>query len=666
LVNIKDISFPDWKKYHLFNDFYVTYYILIRNPKAKGMTTPLEILEKYWHYSTFRPLQSSIIDAVLSKKDTLALMPTGGGKSICFQVPGLIMDGVSIVITPLIALMKDQVVQLKGRGILAAAIYSGMHKSDIDRVLDNFVLGDYKFLYVSPERLLTELMIERVKRMNVSLLVIDEAHCISKWGHDFRPPYLKINEFRKYCPKATVIALTATATAYTQVDMLKHLELKNPKVFKMSFKRDNLAIRSFESSNKIKDLGRLLSQTKESSIVYAKTRKETQEISHFLKKCGLSADYYHAGLSNELRFKKQDEWIANEIQIMVSTNAFGMGIDKSDVRSVFHLHIPENLESYYQEIGRAGRDGKESFVYLIYNELDIEKLWANHEQAFPTFDTLTKTYQSLCNFYQLALGSEPEEVYEFDAFKFNSTFGLNAIPTFYALKMLENQAIIQLNDSFQSPSKFQLLINNKELSLLQDKNEALDNFTKTLLRIYGGELFLNSIIISESEIAKAYGTSKLQIEKLLRRLEKLGIGTYFQQTSKPTLSFLNQRFDAQKLPINHTQIREKKKRDSEAISSIVNYVIKVKRCRMALLQDYFGEENAKNCGSCDWCLSEKMTKKTSIEYEHIGRELEKYFPIMMSELVEQQMDKVSIEKIIHHFVDHKVWLIQNGQLIKMK
>jgi ATP-dependent DNA helicase RecQ len=541
-----------------------------------------------------------------------------------------------------------------------------MHKSDIDRTLDNFVLGDYKFLYVSPERLLTELMIERVKRMKVSLLVIDEAHCISKWGHDFRPPYLKIKEFREYCPKATVIALTATATAYTQADMLKHLDLKNPEVFKMSFKRDNLAISCFESSNKMKNLGRLLSQTKESSIVYAKTRKETQETTHFLKKCGLSADYYHAGLSNELRFKKQDEWIENKTQIMVSTNAFGMGIDKSDVRSVFHLHIPENIESYYQEIGRAGRDGKDSYVYLIYNELDIEKLWVNHEQAFPSFDTLAKTYQSLCNFYQLALGSQPEEVYEFDAFKFNSTFGLSAIPTFYALKMLENQSIIQLNDSFQSPSKFQLLINNKELSVLQEKNEALDNFTKTLLRIYGGELFLNAIIISESEIAKAFGTSKLQIEKLLRRLEKLGIASYFQQTAKPTISFLNQRYDAQKLPLNHTQIKEKKQRDAQAISSMVNYVVKAKRCRMALLQDYFGEENAKNCGSCDWCLNEKVVLKSVLEYESIGRELEKTFPILMSELVEQQMDNVSIEKIIHHFVDNEIWFIQNGKLIKMK
>jgi ATP-dependent DNA helicase RecQ len=628
------------------------------------MSAALEILEKYWKYTSFRALQSDIITSVLNKKDTLALMPTGGGKSICFQVPGLMLDGVTIVITPLIALMKDQVAQLRERGILAAAIYSGMHKSAIDRTLDNFVLGDYKFLYVSPERLLTELMIERVKRMKVALLVIDEAHCISKWGHDFRPSYLKINAFKKYCPKAPIIALTATATAYTKKDILIQLELKTPNTFQMSFKRENLAIQCFESKNKMKDLANMLSSNSESSIVYAKTRKETQEISQFLKKCGLSADYYHAGLTNELRFKKQDEWVINKTRVMVSTNAFGMGIDKSDVRSVFHLHIPENMESYYQEIGRAGRDGKDSFVHLIYNGGDIEKLWLNHEQAYPPIDFLTKIYQSLCNFYQLAIGSKPEEVYEFDAFKFNSTFGLNAITTFYALKTLENQGLIELNDSFQSPSKFQFTINSHDLATRQDKNESLDNFTKTLLRIYGGELFLNPCIISESEIAKGFGTSKLQIEKLLRRLEKLGIGSYFQQTSKPTVNFLGQRYDAEKLPINHTQLKEKKKRDYDSIQRMVHYVTKRKQCRMARLQDYFGEENATSCGRCDVCIEAKKKEVRREAIEVIGSKIESKFPLSMTELIESEGFEIPLEEVIHYFVDNALWRINDGILEK--
>ena len=629
------------------------------------MAVALEILEKYWKYTSFRALQSDIIDSVLNKKDTLALMPTGGGKSICFQVPGLLLEGVTIVVTPLIALMKDQVAQLRERGILAAAIYSGLHKSDIDRILDNFVLGDYKFLYVSPERLLTEMMIERVKRMKVGLLVIDEAHCISKWGHDFRPSYLKINEFKQYCSSAPIIALTATATAFTEKDILKQLELKKPTTFKMSFKRDNLAIRCFESKNKMKELANILTNSTESSIVYTKTRKETQEICEFLRKCGLSADYYHAGLTNELRFKKQDEWVSNKTRIMVSTNAFGMGIDKADVRSVFHLHIPENIESYYQEIGRAGRDGKDSFVYLIHNPLDIERLWVNHEQAFPPIHFLNKIYQSLCNFYQLAIGSKPDEAYEFDAFKFNSTFGLNAIPTYYALKVLENQGIIELNESFQSASKFQFLISSQNLAIQQEKNESLGHFTKTLLRIYGGELFLNSLIISESEIAKAFGTSKLQIEKLLRRLEKLNIGSYFQQTSKPTVNFLGERFDADKLPINHAQIQEKKKRDYDSIKSMVAYVTKSKRCRMAQLQDYFGEDNAIACGKCDICLAENKKQIRLKTIKKIGLELESKLPEELASLLEIELYQIPLEEVIHHFVDSNRWHIIAGMLEKI-
>lgn len=627
------------------------------------MTSPKEILQKYWQYDSFRPLQFEIISSVLEKKDTLALMPTGGGKSLCFQVPGLILDGVSIVITPLIALMKDQVNQLRDRGIRAAAIYSGMHKSDIDRTLDNFVLGDYKFLYVSPERLLTEMMIERTKRMNVSLLVIDEAHCISKWGHDFRPSYLKINKFKEYCPKSTVIALTATATKETQKDILAQLKLKKPEVFKMSFKRKNLAIYAHESNSKNLELADLLAKTKGSSIVYCKTRKDTQEVAFFLKKCGLSADFYHAGLSNELRFKKQEDWINNKTQVIVSTNAFGMGIDKSDVRSVFHLHIPENMESYYQEIGRAGRDGAPSSVFLLYNGQDIEKLKFNLEQAFPPMEALIKLYQSLCNFYKLAYGSIPEPYYEFDSYLFQSTFGMKAIPTYYGLKMLENQGIIEMNDSYQAPSKFQFLISSFELGELQEKNKDLQKFTQTLLRIYGGELFLNPSIISETEISKAYGAGKIIVERMLRRLEKLNIGTYFQQSGKPTISFLGKRYDAEKIPLNHTEIAKKKKSEKAAIDKMISYVSGTKRCRMAQLQDYFGEENAEACGKCDICQKKQRERLRIQNIEKLGAELAKQLPKQISELSSDS--NINIEEIVHHFVDNNYWLLQNG-ILKVK
>ena len=626
------------------------------------MASPLEILKKYWKYNEFRTLQAEIINSVLNGNDTLALLPTGGGKSVCFQVPGLILDGVIIVITPLIALMKDQVSQLKERGILAAAIYSGMHKSDIDRTLDNFVLGDYKFLYVSPERLLTELMIERTKRMKVGLLVVDEAHCISKWGHDFRPSYLKINDFREFCKNAPIIALTATATHITQKDIVQELHFKRPKIFKKSFKRDNLAIKTFQSVSKNLALAELLQKTKGSCIVYAKTRKETQEISQFLNRTGISVDYYHAGFTNELRFKKQDAWIQNKTRVMVSTNAFGMGIDKGDVRSVFHTHVPESMEAYYQEIGRAGRDGKPSIVYLIYNQLDIERLKVNLEQAYPANHDLAKVYQSLCNSHKLAMGSVPEEPFEFDAYHFNSTFGLKSIPTFYAMKMLESQGIIELNDAYQSPSKFQFTVSSNELFDLQSKNAALENFTKTLLRIYGGELFTNALMISESEIGKVLKLSRLQVEKLLRRLQERNIGSYFQQSGKPTINFFGKRFDAEKLPLNHEAIRIKKKRDEEAINAMIDYVTKVKRCRMAQLQDYFGEENPEDCGVCDYCLHKAKEELKVKEILKKGRELEPKFPLMISHINFDESTSASLEEVIHYFIDSKKWLLKDGEL----
>ncbi|MFT6879777.1 MAG: ATP-dependent DNA helicase RecQ [Psychromonas sp.] len=624
------------------------------------MASPLEILKKYWNYAEFRALQLEIIDSVLGGTDTLALLPTGGGKSVCFQVPGIILDGVTIVITPLIALMKDQVTQLKERGILAAAIYSGMHKSDIDRILDNFVLGDYKFLYVSPERLLTELMIERTKRMKVSLLVVDEAHCISKWGHDFRPSYLKINEFRSHCKKASMIALTATATSFTQKDILEQLHFKKSKTFKKSFKRDCLAIKVFQSVSKNPALAELLRKTDGSCIVYAKTRKETQEISQFLNRSGISADYYHAGLTNELRFKKQDAWIQNKTRVMVSTNAFGMGIDKADVRAVYHTHVPESMEAYYQEIGRAGRDGNSSAAYLIYNQLDIERLRTNMEQAYPSYEALAKVYQSLCNSYKLAIGSVPEEVFEFDAYYFNSTFGLKSIPTFFAIKMLENQEIIALNDAYQSPSKFQFTVSNEELFDLQSKNEALENFTKTLLRIYGGELFTNTLMISESEIGKVLKLSRLQVEKLLRRLEQRNIGSYFQQSGKPTINFLGSRYDADKLPLDRQGIRVKKKRDEEAVHAMINYVSTVKSCRMAQLQDYFGEENPDNCGLCDYCIHKAVQDLKVKAIVKFGKKLEDSLPIMISEINFQETTSQNMEEVIHYFVDTKRWVLKEG------
>ncbi|UBM59779.1 RecQ family ATP-dependent DNA helicase [Marinilongibacter aquaticus] len=629
------------------------------------MVEALKILKKYWHYESFRPLQADVIRSALAHEDTLALMPTGGGKSICFQVPGMVEDGVSIVITPLIALMKDQVKQLRQRGILADAIHSGLSASDIDRILDNFVLGDYKFLYVSPERLLTDIMIARTKRMQVRFLVIDEAHCISKWGHDFRPSYLKINTFKTYCPQASLIALTATATAETKQDILKQLEMKKPSIWQMSFKRTNLYIRSRESVNKLKDLAETLSNSpKDSAIVYVKTRRESVETAQFLNRCGLHADFYHAGLTHEERSKRQESWLSNKVPIVVSTNAFGMGIDKADVRFVFHMHIPMNIESYYQEIGRAGRDGEKAQTILFYNAQDIDLLERQFAQKYPPYSYLSQVYQSLCNYYKLAIGSTPDETFAFDLLDFCNTFALKNTPAFHALKLLENQGLLELKDGFQHQSTLQIVVDNENLFRWQSKNEALDNFTKTLLRIYGGELFNRPCPISEFEIARVYKVGRGMAVKLLDRLQELHIVKYNKQLEGGGINFLGQRYDADKLPLQFGEIAQKKEQEKTAIQAMVDFVESRKRCRMAQLQAYFGETNAEKCGHCDNCRNSHKPNLNTQDFEVIGRRIETELPKMMNDLSIYLPNKTDLQALVHYFVDRGMWKLENGQISK--
>ena len=628
------------------------------------MTTPLEILKKIWGYPAFRPLQEEIIDSVLTGHDTLALLPTGGGKSICFQVPGILLDGVTIVVTPLIALMKDQVKQLTSRGIRAAAIHTGMTFSELDRILDNFVLGDYKFLYVSPERLLTELFLERASRMDIRLLVIDEAHCISKWGHDFRPSYLKIKEFRERIPQVPAIALTATATADTKKDIVEQLNFKKANLFQKSFKRDNLGISCIRSDNKAKSLADLLSDKKgQSAIVYTRTRKETQEISQFLIRCGLKADYYHAGLTNELRAEKQDRWISNEKPVMVCTNAFGMGIDKPDVRLVVHLHIVSNMEAYYQEIGRAGRDGLPAESFLFFNQQDEDLLNKQLEQTYPPIDELRKLYQSLANYFKIGVGMAPEGFQDFDIFHFNSTFGRQAIPTYYALKLLESQGLIEMNDAYQNPSTLHFLVNNQQIYDLQLKHPWFERFTKTLLRIYGGELFTNPVLISETEIARASKEAVSQVEIWLKKMQEMQIVQYRKHSGKPGLSFLGYRFDAEKLPLNRNEIMAKKRRDEAAIKSMIHFVKSEKRCRMAQLQEFFGELEAENCGHCDHCLKRKQALMKMKALKEEGQKLVSAFPISIKGLEAVYTGVYPLEEIIHYHVDTSKWLLKDNLLI---
>jgi len=572
------------------------------------------LLKKYWGYQTFRPMQKDIIQSVWEGNDTLALLPTGGGKSVCFQIPALAMAGLCIVITPLIALMKDQVEQLKKRKIPAIAIYSGMHPREIDIALDNCVYGNIKFLYVSPERLKTELFIERAKRMKVCLLAVDEAHCISQWGYDFRPPYLEIAAFRTYIPNSKIIALTASATKVVEEDIQEKLGFKDGKIFKKSFTRSNLSYSCIYEENKMRKLLHILRRVQGSSIVYVRSRKRTKDIADELKKNGIRADYYHAGLSNEIRSGKQDNWIGDKTRVMVATNAFGMGIDKPNVRTVIHLDLPDTLEAYYQEAGRAGRDEKRAFAVVLFNQNDVARLRNKVSQEFPTIPYLRRVYQSLANYLKLAVGSSNLASFDFELEDFQKTFNLEPITTYYAVKKLEEEGFVQLNETFYNPSRLFIAVDNKLLYEYTIANADHDIIIKTILRMYGGELFSNFITISENEIARNTKTNLPHIIKALQLLHQKNIVIYEPRKDKPQLTFTTARFDASKLPINEKTMEERKALTIEKMEAVINYAGHLVRCRNSLILSYFGEEAKEDCGVCDNCLNKKKKVEINASY----------------------------------------------------
>ncbi len=506
------------------------------------------ILQQHWGHSSFRPLQEEIIQAVLQKRDTLALLPTGGGKSICFQVPALALDGICIVITPLIALMQDQVDQLTKRGIPAIAIYSGMSKKQIDIALDNCIYGQVKFLYLSPERLKTDLVIERAKQMNIALLAVDEAHCISQWGYDFRPPYLEIQQFRDILPGVPCIALTASANQEVKADIIEKLGLKNVQVFQKSFTRANLSYSCRWEENKDPQLIQMIKKVGGTSIVYARNRRKTQEIAKLLGESGIRADFYHAGLSTELRTQKQQDWINNKMDCIVATNAFGMGIDKPDVRLVVHMDLPDTLEAYYQEAGRAGRDEKKAYAVILVEEQDIIDLQANWEKTFPTPETLRKTYQVISNYLQIAEGSGELTTYDFDWTEMARRFQLPASETYFAIKTLESEGLLILNDAFQNPSKIRIQATAAEVYDFMIRNEKFETFIKFLLRHYGGNLYTQFISISEVNISQLIKMPLADVERILNLLAKFEILEYEKQSGLPKLTLLTPRANTENLP----------------------------------------------------------------------------------------------------------------------
>lgn len=575
------------------------------------MPSPEQVLKQYWGYSAFRDSQKEIVESVLAGKDCLALLPTGGGKSICFQVPALMKEGVCLVISPLIALMEDQVMLLKKRGIRAEAIHSGMTRNEIDVLLDNCVYGNVKLLYLSPERVQTEIFIERFKRMNVSFVAIDEAHCISQWGYDFRPPYLKIASIREIKPEIPFLALTASATAEVKKDIVDYLKLKKPSFFQRSFARPNISFAVRHTESKEKKLLDVLLKIQGAAIIYVRSRKATKDLANWLHRHSISATYYHAGLSYEERKHRQENWQHNKSRVMVATNAFGMGINKDDVRVVAHIDLPENLEAYYQEAGRAGRDGKKAYAVLIYHDSDVENLEHKVEQSQPSLDYLKKIYQALANYFQLAEGAGLSESFDFNLEDFCHRFNFRTGSAFPALKKLQECGLVQWNESFYSPSKLHIAVDKLKLYEFQVANVRFDALIHALLRLYGGELFSGFMLISENQLAEALKSNFSDVSQLLNQLNQLKIIHYQPINDKPKITFLTPRQDANRLNIDKAWLDSRRKLVTDKMKAMANYATQTQQCRQWLLLDYFDEKTYERCGVCDVCLNKKKKENLS-------------------------------------------------------
>lgn len=619
-----------------------------------------EVLTKYWGYSNFRPLQEDIIKSLYDGNDTLGLMPTGGGKSITFQVPALAMDGICLVITPLIALMKDQVDNLKKRGIKALAIYSGLSKYEIDIILDNCVYGDYKFLYLSPERLKTELFQTRLQNMKISFIAVDESHCISQWGYDFRPSYLEIVNIRKDLPDVPILALTATATPEVVEDIQEKLEFKKKNVFSKSFERKNIVYLVRETEDKFKYILKILDNIKGTGIIYVRSRRKTREISDFLIKNGVSADYYHAGLSSELKDKKQSDWKNDRCRVIVSTNAFGMGIDKDDVRVVIHIDLPDSLEAYFQEAGRGGRDEKQAFAILLYHKSDKTRIEQRIEKSFPPIPDVKKIYNALGNYFQLPLGAGNGMTYDFNISDFCSRYKLEIMKTYNSLKLLELEGYIHLTESIDNPSKLHFVIKRDDLYKFQVANRTYDIFIKFLLRSYTA-LFTDYIPINEEQISRKINMNLLTVKEMLQKLNSLGIVRYIPRKHTPSLIFTEERLEEKSLMISKENLEARKKRFVDKVNAVFNYATSTTKCRSQILLEYFGDTKSSRCGHCDVCTRRNELDISRYEFDNIVDQLKE-------KLIKNSYD---FDTVVDWFNDKEEkaikvirWLIDNDKIIK--
>ena len=637
-------------------------------PDASQLSTlNSRILKQYWGYDRFRGIQEDIIDSISKNKDTLGLMPTGGGKSITFQVPALAKEGMCLVITPLIALMKDQVQNLKKRGIKALAIYSGMSRQDIIITLENCIFGNYKFLYISPERLDTEIFRTKLRKMHISMITVDESHCISQWGYDFRPAYLKIAEIRELLPDVPVLALTATATPEVVKDIQARLHFRHKNVFRMSFERNNLAYIVRKTENKTAELLHILRSMPGSAIVYVRNRRRTKEITELLNNEHITADFYHAGLDDATKDIRQHRWQSGESRVMVATNAFGMGIDKPDVRIVIHMDLPDSIEAYFQEAGRAGRDGQKAYAVILYAKADKTTLHKRIPDTFPEKEYIRDVYEHLQYYYQMAMGDGLDCVREFNIEDFCRKFKYFPVPVDSALRILTQAGYLEYTAEQDSTSRILFTIRRDELYRLREMGEDMDRLIQAVLRSYTG-VFTDYTYINEDSLAIRTGLTRRQIYEMLVHLAKLRIVSYIPHKKTPYIIYTRERVEAQRIHISPEVYEHRKARYETRINAMLDYVTNDTVCRSRMLLDYFGERNEHNCGQCDTCISLRSKSKVS---EQPDREAlcTKVCGILSREsltpaglLKQLPMDKELLTEILHRLSDEGKIIAVDGIL----
>lgn len=629
------------------------------------MTDYRKILKQYWGYDNFRGIQEDIIRSIGEGRDTLGLMPTGGGKSITFQVPALAQEGLCLVITPLIALMKDQVRNLRERGIKATAIYSGMTREEIVIALENCIFGNYKFLYVSPERLDTEIFQIKLRSMHVSLITVDESHCISQWGYDFRPAYLKIAEIRQLLPGVPVIALTATATPEVVSDIQQRLQFRQENVFRMSFERKNLAYVVRHTEDKESELLHILQRVDGSGIVYTRNRKKTKEISLFLNRNHITATFYHAGLNDETKDSRQKAWLKGEFRVMVATNAFGMGIDKPDVRVVIHADVPDSPEAYFQEAGRAGRDGMKAYAVLLFCARDKITLKQRVSDTFPEKSYIRKIYEDINFYYQMAMGDGRGCTFAFNIDEFCRNFKHFPVQTDSALKILTRAGYLEYTDEQDNASRIMFTITKEELYRIHEQSEDTEKLIRILLRSYTG-LFTDYAYISEDNLSTRSGLSKQQIYETLLSLSRQHILHYIPAKKTPYIIYTRERQETERVYLSKEVYEDRKESYVQRINAMIEYAESENRCRSRMLLRYFGEKNEHNCGQCDVCLQQHQSGLKSGEFEAISQQLQallKENPLSLQEIKDKmQVPENHLMKVVSYLVSEEIIRQENGYL----